>query len=220
MTKGEIISDIILRVTRGKPSDDLELEPDQVSHWVDLVLGNVVKQSIENSLKNGGTVNPVYIRKEECLSPKLKNSNCLDCQNNIFVELCDQPIGLLNDRGILRVTTQEGRQIDRCSVEELDVINNLTFSKPSLTNLIFHREKDKLFIHGVDHRSYQMIQLNVWYIPEVELLDGLDDDDDVGVDTDILGIVAEEVEKIARRQVYQSIDDEENDAEQDMNQSK
>lgn len=220
MTKEQLVSDIILRVTRGKPSDDLELEPDQVAHWIDLVLGAIVKQSIEESLKKGDTINPVYINHEECISPRLKNSNCADCQNNIFIELCDQPISLSDDRGVLRVTTQDGLQVDRVSLEELDVINKLTFSKPSLVNLIFHREKNKLYIHGVDHRSYKMIQLNVWYIPEVDLLSDLDDDDEIGVDTDILGVVSEKVEEIARRQLYQSMEDEENDAEQDMNQSK
>ena len=220
MTKEMLVSDIILRVTRGKPSDDLELEPQQVAYWIDLVIGDIIKTSLEKALARGDTISPIYIQHEECLNPKLKDSNCLECHNNIFVDLCKSPISLSDDRGILRVTTQDGEPINKTSIEELDVINKLTFSKPTLKNLVFHRERDKLFIHGVDHRSYALIQVNVWYIPSPQLLEALGDDDEVNVSEDILGAVADAVEAIARRQLYQSAEDEENDGEQDMNQAK
>lgn len=220
MTKEQLVSDVILRVTKGKPSDDLELEPRQVAFWIDLVLPAVVKSSIEEVLKSGGTVDPIYIQYEECINPQIKDSSCAECQNNVFIELCKNPISLMKDRGVLRVTTQDGVEVNKTTIEEIDVINKLSFSKPTLSNLVYHREKGRLYIHGADNRSYQLLQFNVWFIPAPQLLEDLADTDEVAVAADIIGMISTAVEEIARRQVYQGVEDEENDSEQDMNQAR
>ena len=216
-TKDALVSDIILRVTKGNPSDDLELEPKQVAFWIDMVLAAVVKDFLDKKLINGLGIDPDYIKTEECIDARLKRTDCSDCQNNVYFSLCDEPMNLLRDRGVIRVVTSEGSWVDKTTLFEIDDLNKLKHSKPSLKNLKYHREKDTIYIHGMNINTYLLTQFHVSYVPKIKLMEELSNEDPIYVGEDVLPLIAEQVEQIARRQLYQSAEDIRNNGSQDLN---
>lgn len=215
-TKEQLISDIILRITRGKPSDDQELEPRQVAFWIDQWLPSLVADMLNKKLEAGMGIDPNYIKVETCEEPSIILLDCRDCQDNIYFTLCETPVSLVRDRGVIRVATEDGMWVDKISLEELDDLKNLRFSKPSTKNVKYHRVKNKLYFHGITQDTMHLFKFTISYIPSQVLAD-LDDDDIVYVGDDILPILAEKLEEIARRQTYQSDEDQENNAKQDLN---
>lgn len=221
MTREQLISDIILRVTRGKPSDDLELEFSQVAFWIDLLLPGLIKKTLEDKIKKGEMIDPLYLTVEECVDARIKDSSCRECQNNVYFDLCDEPLSLSQDRGIVKFsienTLADGSDwVDLVSASEVDTLFKLRFSKPSLKNIKAHRVGKRIYLHGLTSDTYFIPKFNITYIAKPSVLEDLDDDDELKIGEELLAILAEEIEKIARRQMYSSAEDEENNARQDM----
>lgn len=218
-TKQQLIDDIILRVSKGKPSDDIELEPKQVAFWIDMILNSLVKQTLDAKIKKGDdSIDPAYICYER-LVPLKEGSQ--DYNGRFYISLCDQPINLYRDRGVIRVATEpteteQGAGVDKMKMEEIDNLRALKHAKPSLKNLKYHRVKEKLYFYGLTEDTYQLVTFLVAYVPTTKALEDLEDTDTIYVADDILPLIAEEVEKIARRQ-EQSDEDLANDSQQDLN---
>lgn len=215
-TKHQLVSDIILRVTKGKPSDDLELEPSQVEFWINIYLPMLIKASLEEKLATNQDIDSSYITIEECVAPKIKDKSCKDCQDNVYVDLCKLPMNLSRDKGVLRVVTEDGQWVDKMSIFEIDNLRHLKFSKPSITNIKYHRIKKRLYFYGLTEDTLHLVNFNIAYVPFYDL-ESMSDSDQISVGDDILPILAEQVEAIARRQIYQSDIDEENNGKQDLN---
>lgn len=215
-TKDQLVSDIILRVTKGKPSDDLELEPRQVEFWIDQLLPALQKQLLDKKIADGSGIDPSYICVEDCLDAKVKILDCKDCQDNIYIDLKSCPADLYRDLGVIRVVTMDGSWVDKVSLLEIDSLRNLKFSKPSLKNLKYHRVKSRLYIHGMNVDTAHLAQFMVSYVP-LQSVQELDSDSPIYVGDELLILLSEELEKIARRQVYQSDEDLANNGKQDLN---
>ena len=219
-TKKQLVDDIILRVTKGKPSDDLELEPRQVAFWIDLVLNNLVKATLDGKLSKGDDfIDPAYICYERLVPLKIENSVY---GGGYYIDLCNEPINLYRDRGVIRVATETSLTevsdwVDKMKMSEIDNLNKLKFGKPSLKNIKYHRVKNRLYFHGLTDDTYNLITFLVAYVPRTQALELMDGSDQVFVGDDILPALSEEVEKIARRQIYQSDIDNTNDGEQGLN---
>ena len=215
-TKNMLVSDIILRISKGKPSDDLELEPKQVAFWIDQLMPALIKNSLDTKISNGLGIDPDYIKVEECVEPKIKLLDCKDCQDNVYVDLCHTPISLLRDRGVLRVATEDGISVDKIRIEDIEDLKRLKFARPSVKNVKYYRVKNRLYFIGITNDTIGLFKFTINYIPNQNLIE-IADDTPIYVGDDILPLLAEGVEAIARRQVYQSNTDQENNAKQDLN---
>lgn len=215
MTKGQLVSDIILRITKGKPSDDLELEPKQVAFWLDMFMGAMIKDNLDKKLiDKKAFIEPGYICWEKDIDLKIKN--LLSDRYEFYIDLCRAPMNLYRDGAVIRVNTTDGDWVDKMKMEEIDNLNNLRWSRPSLKNIKYTRVKSRLYFYGVDFDTYLFVKFDIAYVPKNDLLETLDDDDEVFVGEDLLPAIAEEVEKLARRQTYQSGEDLENNAVQNL----
>jgi hypothetical protein len=214
-TKEQLVSDIILRVTGGKPSDDLELEPRQVEFWIDQLMPALQKQLLDKKFAEGGMIDASYIKIEDCLDAKIKLLDCIDCQDNIYIDLGCHPIDLHRDLGVIRVVTMDGSWVDKVNLMELDSLRNLKFSRPSLKNLKYHRVRNRLYIHGLTNDTIHLAQFMVAYVPSQSVQE-LEQDAQVYVGDELLALLATALEEIARRQVYQSDMDMSNNGQQDL----
>jgi len=77
-TKEMLVSDIILRISKGKPSDDQELEPRQVAFWIDQWLPFLVTDLLNKRVSMGLGIDPNYIKIEECAEPSIILLDCRD----------------------------------------------------------------------------------------------------------------------------------------------
>lgn len=214
ISKKQLIDDIILRITKGAPSDDFELSPRQIAFWFDLTARAIVPKYLESKLSSNEPISPIMIQIEDDLVGVVENVTMLDQYNDrVYIQTSKQIIDLSDDSGILRVITEEGQKIDRVPIERLDTLNSMTFSKPSRDNMLYSRVYNRLYIHGLSPKHVGIITFSVTYIPKVELA-SLTNSDDVRLPDEVIGLISDEVEKIARRQML-GIADIENDAEDD-----
>lgn len=213
MTKAQLLSDIILRVTAGKPSDDLELEPKQVAFWIDQVLNAAVKTILDQRIKNREGVDGEYIILED-------NVDVLTTQLNgkavYYIDLQHDPMNLYRDGGIIRVSNTDGLNVvDKVKMVEVDTLANLKLSRPSLKNIQYSRVKSRLYLYGIDVNSYKINNFDIAYVPKTKVLEELDDNDTIYVSEDLIPIIAQRVTDLAKDEILNIISDTSNDASDD-----
>ena len=73
VTKGQLISDIELRLTKGKPSDDIAIYRNQIAYWLDIERDNILTDILSDSIKKGNDIDPFYVESDLCLSLSISN---------------------------------------------------------------------------------------------------------------------------------------------------
>ena len=214
MTKKQLVDDIILRVTKGAPSDDLELEPRQIAFWFDLVAKTLVPDYLNTLIKDGDTIDPFYIEIEDNKVGVVENVAMLDIgDDRVYITVTKPVMPLIHDAGVIRIITEEGTVVNNAPIEHLDTLNKLTFGKPSRENLLYSRINDRLYIHGFKPQHIAILKFSVTYIPTIDI-SSLADGDTVKITDSIVSILSEAVEKMALKELS-VIPDEENDAQDD-----
>jgi hypothetical protein len=203
MTKNQLISDIILRVTKGLPSDDLELEPSQVAFWINIVSDLVVKEYLDAKLADGKAIDSFFIKQESCKPLNNEADPCIDDdKERIYVRLKQEPMDLYMDKAIVLMKTNEGSYIYKADLSTIDQIGLLEFAKPSTNNLVYYRDgKTKVVIEGIPRSLMSIVEIIVWYVPKQDI-ECLADTDEVAIPNELIGLVQEGVEDLARRQLF------------------
>jgi hypothetical protein len=215
VTKKKLVDDIILRVTKGAPSDDLEIEPRQIEFWFDLVAKTAVPDYLNAKIEAKEALDPQYILIEDNKTAIKEDITMLeDCDDRVYITTTKTPLNLTNDLGIMRVITEEGTFVNNVPIEVLDTINKLTFGKPNRENLLYTRIDNKIYIHGLKSHHLAILKFSVYYIPTVEI-SALADNDTVKVSDNLLATISEAVERMALKEIYSIDPDQENDAQDD-----
>jgi hypothetical protein len=211
MTKQQIISDVILQLTQASPSDDLELEEDQVAFWVTYSLNMLVAIEINSKLSKRESIPSVYIKKASCKVAEVEDTECTDdCADRIFVELEDGILTLNDDAGIIEIETDQGDMVKKASVETLHMFKHLRFAKPSEENLVYTHEGSKIYIEGLKAVDLPFDKLNIWYVPQQNLLDLADTDEVLASDLVLPQVIDLAVER-GKFELYGTQPDTEND---------
>jgi hypothetical protein len=170
MTKREFIDDVILQVSQSNPSDDSEIEPDQIAFWGTYHLNDLVKKEIDIETSKARFIPPIYITMEDCLVSEVEASDCTAaCKDRLFVTLTGEVMDLPDDGGIVRVMTDEGDTILKASIESLDYIKNLRFAKPSMTNPLYYRQALKIYIEGIKLAVSDLSKVTVYYVKKQDI---------------------------------------------------
>lgn len=210
MTKHQLISDVILRISAGKPSDDLELEKKQVAFWIDQVLNALVKKTLDERIMKGNGVDPIYLYSEMNKSVNLSQNN----NTNVFyIDLDFEPMNLHRDGGVARVANNDGLNlVNKIRIEDLDTLSQLKMSKPSLKNIKYSRIKERIYLYGLTIDTYDYNKFDIVYVPMTKALEQLKDNDIIYVGEDLTPIIAEAVIQMAKDELFNSFDDLDNDA--------
>ena len=203
--KSKLISDIELRVTGGKPSDDLGLPRKQISYWLDIVRDSLVANFLNDLIKRGLDVPIEYLEKETIsLTSSGKGT------------LSKTPLAIRDDMGVVRVIDNEGRQLKKVSLHNEDWLSDLKYCKPVSDNLSYKRENQSIYVLGKDEYELSYDTVTVYYVSKY-LGSGIEDSDEFKIDPILQDVLLEEVEQLAMREVYGTAQDLENDGEQDLN---
>lgn len=218
-TKDQAISDVVLRLTGGKPSDDLELERLQVAFWISMAHDLVLKKYLESKINKGESIDPSFIKKDGAkeLFTEL-DYGATEGQTRLFINLSKEPLDLFDDSGVVRVLTNDGQRVDKTDLDNLDMITQMEFCKPSVENLVYYREGKRLFILGVPLAMKDSVYISAWYVPK-EDLECLADTDELNISPDLLTAVLDVAEEIGRRQIF-GPQDLANDGEQGLENAK
>jgi hypothetical protein len=216
MTKNQAISDIILRVTKGKPSDDLELEPLQVAFWLNIARAQLLKEYLDGKLEAGFSVDDYFVIQETRKPLNNETDPCIDAdEERMYIRLKRAPVELFKDKAIVLIKTNEGSYVHKAKLDTIDTIRNLEFAKPSTKNVVYYRDgKTKLVIEGVPRSLEAVVEFLVWYIPTEDYME-MDDDCEMGLTNELAAILLDRVETIARRELF-GFEDLANNGSQDI----
>lgn len=142
MTKEQLISDLELRLTAGKPSDDVEIPRPLLATWLDQARATV----IQAESKQTGEISPSCYTMLQCQSVALETPQCVygDCFVNVYLTI-PTPLSLPHERGI-QVSFTNGRTVHKMLAPQTWAIwKNLKYGKPEIG---WYRVGDKLYIYG------------------------------------------------------------------------
>lgn len=200
-TKGELISDIELRLSGGKPSDDFEIERPQIGHWLDVTRDGLVKTMLDIQINKYGTVDDYYIVREVC---NLAVEEAIDCVDEEYEKmsftLVHTPMSLRKNMGIVKIVTDEYNLVYPSNVIDINMVSDLPFSKPADDNLVYYSEKNKITVEGLNKNDISDPTFIVYYIPQYNNAD-IAETDEFLITDDLLGILLDEVEVIGRREL-------------------
>lgn len=211
--KSKIISDIELRLTKGKPSDDMAIYRNQIAYWMDTERDNLLSEVLSFTIKNGDDIDPIYIEQDLCLSPLKTEDNCADCKNKyrFYIDLSKSVLHLPGDRGIVRIVDNKGKIIPVFNQLEMDDIRFLPYAKPTKYRQAAYREGDRrIFIEVLEESSLKYFEYDVYYVPRAAGQSIKDDEDYPIADEDIPELV-ERVVRIGLLQMNAGEADLEND---------
>jgi len=212
ITKGAIISDIELRLTKGKPSDDTDVIRRQISHWVDITRDMMVSEKLTDIINKKGTVDPFYYASDLCLVPAKLADSCADCPNKdrYHVTLTRDVIWLPRDCGIVRITDDRGNNLAFTNERDIEIFRDLPFSAPSPKNQVAYRENRRIFIEELTESAITFFRYDITYIPKAEG-QGLADTADYPLEDELIPELISQVTILGLSQMRQGIGDLEND---------
>ena len=204
-TLGKMISDLELRFTAGKPSDDFEGSRSQMQFWIDSVNGSLLPVWIMKN--NYGVVPPVLIRRIDCLAVTTEVPVCEGgCCSYTYIQFPKNqynkpiiPITLPDDRGVIQMY-RGVQQIYRLpSPTMLSVMSNLRGGDETP---YFYRIADKMYLFNGVYPSYSKITVMGAFSDTSSLTDS----DVYPTVDDLIPAILDEAEKIGRREFQTKTD--------------
>lgn len=203
MLKGKFIDDCVLRLKEG--SDDAYLSREQVGFWLDTYRDAIVKNYLDDLISKGRGVDPYYFERENCLEIGEEDEDCVEPEDErLYVQVSKNPMSLLDDKGFLQLTTNEGSIVLRSRLENITWINDLPYAAPSCRNLVYYRDGRKLVIQGLSRKN-KSTEFIATYIPSYANQE-LGEDQEFKIHDALIPQLMEMVEEVARREVYQPED--------------
>ena len=208
MTRAKLISDIELRLTRGKVSDDFEVPKRQIAFWIDEIRDAVVSEYLNEAVKRGAPVDPFYITREECKLIATEDVPCIededDCWERKIATLSGTPLFLIGDEGMIHVTNNVGEEIHRVEHDDLNILRNMRLSRPSQSKLVYHREGQDLVIDGLSRNYGGRPKIRVAFVRSIRNW-ALADTDDYPLSDNLVPTLLDAVEEVAIRELAEEI---------------
>lgn len=209
MTVAVAIDDILGRITKGTGgSDDFQVERAQIQSWIVGNIDAVAKEYLDLQIAAAKPIDTIFLQKEACKLIADEDESCVDDEDErSYVTVTYQPMSLLNDMGIVRVTTNDGYYVHRTREESIDIVRDLPYAQPTKDHLVWYRENKKLFIEGFNNTPNT--KFIVWYIPTADS-QTITEASDIKLPGELIQPLLERVEQIALRELGTFIDQENN----------
>lgn len=211
ITRWQLISDCILQLQQANPSDDSELDEKQVAFWIQYHLNDLIRQEIIAEQKKGYMPPPIYIVRDEGLEMSEEAvDDIADSKQRIWVDLTNEVLDLPNDRGVVRVEDYDGNLIAKTSIDQLSMVRDLPFAKPSLNSVLYYRIGQKVFIEGFATTDIDYNPIIVYYVPKQDIL-SMADTDEVLISDQLLPVLTNAVVERGKLMLYGTQPDTAND---------
>ncbi len=206
MLKGDIISDIELRLTRGKPSDDFETDRRQIAFWMDAIRG----QLLSNWIEKYDDIPPQALTHFDCKVAIAATPTCVvgTCYTKHSITI-SPVLQLKEDKGVYRVALQGGKEIDRYRTSaEQDILKHIRLARPTDSHPAWYRINDKVFLLGTLPNANVQLDLVLSDTTTVT------DTSDYPIPDELTNILIEEAVKKGMQQISQGVLDLTNDGKQ------
>lgn len=200
MTYQSAIDDLRLKLQKGEDSDDFPVSREQMLLWLKNNVDLIAKEYLDPLIIAGKPVDSVFLQRQAC---ELTEEEVEDCETRNFIELTYKPMGLSDDMGVQKVTTNDGILVDRVRHNFIDILRDLRYSKPSKKHLVWYREGKKIFLEGFENAPNT--KFIITYIPTTDSLNP-SETSDIRLPDELIQVLMERVEEIALREMQMTID--------------
>lgn len=138
-TQQYLVSDLELRLSKSKPSNELELEYDQLAFWIDQARDFVTAAAVNASK----TIDSSIILESKGLIP-------YEVSGVYMIDLGLLPLDIAKNRAIIYVRDDNGRYILGQSIQNKRYLGKLPFTKPTDCNLVYSLTGSSLVLEGSD----------------------------------------------------------------------
>lgn len=139
ITLNYLISDLELRMSKSKPSDDFELSKGQIAYWIDAARDEITKLYIDQTKS-----------VENSVVMEVVGESSKDSEGVVSVPLSVTPLDIRNGRGIVFVRDENGRYLSAKNNAIAKYVSKLSFAKPSSCNPVYTFLGDRLILEGAD----------------------------------------------------------------------
>ena len=152
----QMIDDVELRIYAGKPSDDAEIEREQILFWIN----NINKSLLVDYIKaNNNDIPSNILKRFDCIELKTNQSLCVGgCTSNKYIELpsneSGKPVEILSlpfDDGIADVLFGSNKITKLQNQSQVRLNKNIRFASDVP---YYHRVGNRLFLIGGIYPSY------------------------------------------------------------------
>lgn len=201
-SKEQFISDVILQLTQSAPTDDIAIEEDQIAAWGSDFLNDLIQREIVSEIKKGKSIPPIYITRETGLELAEESVADIDDEDQrMYLELTGEVLEVPGDRGIVKVLDYDLNLIHKTSTENLEILNDLRFSKPTLENPLYYREGQQIFIKGFNTADLEFNEFIVHYVQKQNLLT-MGDEDEIKATDQLLNVLSDLTVQKGKLELY------------------
>lgn len=137
ITQEYLVSDLELRLTKSKPSSDLDLTYAQMAYWVDQARDTVTKNMIDQEKK----IDPSVILEIKDIVP-------YEVSGNYFIDTDLILLDLAKQKPIVYVVDEEGNYLYAQNLQNKRYIKRLSFAKPSECNVVYTLSGTSIQLEG------------------------------------------------------------------------
>ncbi len=209
--KNKLVADIELGILQSAPSDDTELEHDQIAQWINDNLHDLIKREIVQEQQKGRMIPPIYIPREPALELQEESvTGIAAAKQRLYVELENDVIDLPNDAGVVRVLDYDLNLIHKTSVEQLESLRDMRHARPGPNNILYYRQERKIFIEGFNTADIDFNEIIVDYVHKQDVA-ALDDTDEIIISDQLIPILRNVCIQQGKLQMYGTQADKAND---------
>jgi hypothetical protein len=149
-TKREMVDDIELRLTQGKPSADFEIPKAQIGRWVDVARDKYVTEYIVQTFKFGGVhdVDPLYIENATGSLTAVTGIGHKTTLGRDILSIPPQDAGIVQVR-LIHTATDTYTKVLQTDIFTNDLVEDMEFSSSTLAKPTFYRIGRALYIKGL-----------------------------------------------------------------------
>lgn len=137
ITQEKIVSDLELRLSKSKPSSDLDVTYEQMAYWVDQARDAITKDYVDEAK----TI-------DESLIMNVNGASPYEVGSSVFVDLGLIPLDIKKNHGIVYVRNAEGEYLYNSSSKNSRFLSKLTFTKPSVCTVVYTISGSSLVLDG------------------------------------------------------------------------
>lgn len=195
-TKKELISDVELRLTKGKPSDDFEVDKRQISFQLDIVRSALIKSKAKEESKDDFSD---FVTLYEAVEVYEEAKIADDGESAMWVKsrLPEDVMSLQEDMGVYSIETQGGVEIKRIKAIDRIRFKHLKFGKSSKANPTYYRVDQDIYYQGGTDNWKKNGVVNMYLILETVI----DSDSDYPISTELIPLLLETVTNTLMQQM-------------------
>jgi len=164
-TKEQIVSDIELRLTQGKPSADFGVPKAQIERWVDIARDKYVTEYVIESMKVGGIhgIDPADISQANGAISAVAGVGHRFTSTSDILDIPPQDSGLLKV-SLVETATNTYTRIEKTDIFTNDIIEDMEFSAATLAKPTCYRVATDIYIKGLGSITVGDYLLQIEYI--------------------------------------------------------